>query len=173
MGSEMCIRDRSGERVLLGVPADVPGPFATGAAFVYEPVALAWVQQAAINHSSAASSDFFGQSVALAGDTALVGMPLSIFCPSPFLCVNPEAAFVFERGGGGWVQTAMLVPGDASPPPSSKGDVGDQFGLAVDLTLAADRALAAQPLAEVAAGRPAFPPLPHGPQAPPAAGDAA
>ncbi len=49
----------------------------------------------------------------------------------------------------------------------------DQRAAVAAYLLAADRALAAQPLAEVAAGRPAFPPLPHGPQAPPAAGDAA
>jgi hypothetical protein len=45
----------------------------------------------------------FGDSVAIEGDVAVVGAPG--FTVGPVAC---GAAYVFERGGGGWTQTARL-----------------------------------------------------------------
>lgn len=65
--------------------------------------------------------DFFGDAVAIDGDTAVVGAPW-----------NSEkghragAAYVFENEGTGWVEKAKLTAGDPG--------VFDQFGYSVDIS---------------------------------------
>ncbi|MEW6747546.1 MAG: FG-GAP repeat protein [Planctomycetota bacterium] len=55
--------------------------------------------------------EFFGESVDIDGDTAVVGVPSS---------ASGGRAFVFERRSGWWASTAILVASDVQP--------GDRFG---------------------------------------------
>ena len=68
--------------------------------------------------NDAAAEDFFGWSVAMSGDTAVIGAQFS----------NNEAgsAYVFTRLNGVWVQQAKLTAGDAA--------AGDRFGYAVSVS---------------------------------------
>lgn len=75
-----------------------------------------WVEQAKLLASDAFVGDAFGASVAVSGDTALVGASKGD---------GSGTAYVFVRTGTSWVQQAKLVAGDAA--------FEDQFGFAVSL----------------------------------------
>jgi hypothetical protein len=97
----------------------------------YERTEDGWHQQTALAPDRGTGAGRFGWSVALEGDTALVGDPAS---DEP----NGRAAgsvHVYERTGGAWRPQAPLVPDD--------GDTGDFFGGAV--TLEGDTAVIGAP----------------------------
>lgn len=74
-----------------------------GAAYVFvvDPVGSGiWVQQAKLVAEDGASEDFFGESVAIDGNTVVVS------APSP----NSPASYVFKFDGSTWAQTAKLTP---------------------------------------------------------------
>lgn len=71
---------------------------------------------------SGAAEDLFGTSVALSGDTALVGMPGDDTAAG----VDVGSAYVFVRTGSVWAFQARLTPNDAL--------TEDAFGLAVALS---------------------------------------
>jgi hypothetical protein len=79
-----------------------------------------WTQSAKLGADDADTSDQFGYSVAMVGDTALIGA-YGDDCGAGGAC---GAAYVFERDGAGvWTQSAKLVADDAAP--------NDQFGSSV------------------------------------------
>jgi len=64
----------SGDTALIGAwSKDVGGNTYAGAAYVFTRSGTSWSQQAELTASDAAADDHFGHSVALSGDTALVG----------------------------------------------------------------------------------------------------
>lgn len=75
-----------------------------------------WHQEQQLTASDADFFDLFGFTVALDGDTALVGSPGN----------EPSAAYIFVRSGGSWTEQAKLVQDDPQ--------IGDDFGrsLAID-----------------------------------------
>lgn len=121
----------SGDTALVGAPnKTIAGNFVQGAAYVFVRSAGAWQQQGApLTLADGQASDAFGTSVALSGDTALVGAS------------GRGAAYVFVRSGETWTAQgpALVGSGHAS---------GDQFGASVSLS--GDTALVGAPLAMVA-----------------------
>ncbi len=89
-----------------------------GAAYVYVRQDNRWVPQAKLTASDAETSDNFGSSVALSGDTAVVGAAGKDSFDG--------AAYVFTRTGDTWTQQAKLTAGDV-------GD-GDRFGISVSVS---------------------------------------
>jgi hypothetical protein len=73
-----------------------------------------FVQRAELSASGAVSEELLGYSVAVAGDTAVVGAPHQRFPQSysPSTDLYPGAVYVFELGGGGWAQAATLTAPD-------------------------------------------------------------
>lgn len=66
----------SGDTALVGAPyCDVAGNVVAGAAYVFVRSGGAWVAQAKLTAADGAALDIFGYSVALSGDTALIGAP--------------------------------------------------------------------------------------------------
>ncbi len=108
--------------------AAVPLPQATGVA----PAASAaqWAQVAMLVADDAGEEDSFGYSVAISGDTFVVGAPW---------CGDTGAVYVFVRSGSTWAQQARLDPSD--------GAELDWFGYAVAIT--GDTVVAGAPLHEV------------------------
>ncbi|MGH1340336.1 MAG: FG-GAP repeat protein [Nannocystales bacterium] len=105
----------------------------SGAVYIFERSAETWTQQAYVKASNTGAGDRFGVSVALSGDTLLVGAPREDGATTG---VNPAdqgnnsassagAAYVFERVGVTWVQQAYLK--------ASNADAGDRFGSLVAL----------------------------------------
>jgi len=108
----------------------------SGAVYVYVRDGDHWVQQAYLKASNVGAGDFFGQSVAVAGDTVVVGAWGE---SSGATGVNGDgnnnrarrsgAAYVFVREGTNWTQQAYLKASNTGGPPGD--DIGDRFGMSV------------------------------------------
>ena len=111
----------SGNTMVVGARYDGTTASQAGAAYVYIFSGGTWTQQAVLLASDGAVADKFGYSVAINGETIVVGAfnadaPLS----------NQGAAYVFVRSGTAWTQQQKLTASDAT--------ADDQFGNAVAIT---------------------------------------
>ncbi len=129
----------SGDTVVIGAynedsgnPADPNDNSASnaGAAYVFVRSGTTWSQQAYLKAANAGAEDQFGRSVAIAGNTIVVGAPYEDSStpgnPNDNDANNAGAAYVFTRSGTTWTQRAYLK--------ASSIGAGDQFGYAVALT---------------------------------------
>lgn len=89
--------------------------FSAGAAYVFVRSGTNWTQQAYLKASNTESNDNFGTSVAVAGDTVVVGAPLEDSHATGVngddtdnTALNAGAAYVFVRNGITWTQHAYL-----------------------------------------------------------------
>ncbi|HEX2619839.1 MAG TPA: hypothetical protein VHL11_06825 [Phototrophicaceae bacterium] len=105
----------------IGVKAD------QGAAYVFTRSGTTWTEQAKLTASDGAASDHFGISVALNGDSALVGS----YNDDVGANANQGSAYVFTRSGTNWTEQTKLTASD--------GAVEDWFGASVAID--ADTAL--------------------------------
>jgi hypothetical protein len=104
--------------------------YASGAAYVFVRSGSSWSQQAYLKAANAQASDFFGDAVAISGDTIVVGASgedssqTTITQGSTASVDNSAdgsgAAYVFVRSGLTWSQQAYLKAPNA--------DVNDAFG---------------------------------------------
>ena len=101
----------------------------SGAAYIFVRNGVTWTQQAYLKASNTGASDFFGNSVAVFGDTVVVGARGE---DNNSAGVNPGdnnsgpdsgAAYVFVRNGVTWAQQAYLK--------ASNTGAGDGFGYSV------------------------------------------
>jgi hypothetical protein len=92
----------------------------SGAAYVFSRSNGSWQQQAKLTAGDAAAGDFFGASVELDGDTAIVGANQDDDSGT-----NSGSVYVFSRSNGSWQQQAKLTPDDGAP--------RDDFGVVVAL----------------------------------------
>ena len=83
--------------------------------------APSWTQEAELTAASGKPEDHFGETVALDGDTAVIG--------APGVNDGTGAVYVFVDAGGSWTQKVELTAED--------GQSGDHFGQALDLSGAA------------------------------------
>jgi FG-GAP repeat protein len=90
-----------------------------GAAYVFTFAGGNWTQQAKLGASDGVPFDDFGQSVALAGDTAVVGADFATVGKNAF----QGAAYVFARSGEQWTEQVKLVASD--------GAANDDLGISV------------------------------------------
>ncbi len=109
----------SGTTVLVGARSNNTG---TGNAYAFTFAAGSWTQQAKITATDAVLGDQFGWTVALEGDTALIGAPGDDIASA----LEQGSAYVFVRAGVIWTQQAKLVAAD--------GAGNDQFGWKVALS---------------------------------------
>ena len=98
-----------------------------GAAYVFtwNSVSEVWTKNATLNASDGDNGDGFGRSVALDGDTAVVGAYQNDEGePGEVQVTNTGSAYIFTKDSQGmWKQTAQLTASDAAD--------GDQFGYSV------------------------------------------
>jgi|GEM_PF-1468565 len=93
-----------------------------GAAYIFEYANGAWSQTAYIKPSNTDSFDNFGNAVSVSGNRVAIGSVYEDGCGTDVgadetdnLCLNPGAAFIFEKGANGWTQQAYFksnAPGD-------------------------------------------------------------
>ncbi len=86
-----------------------------GSAYVFTRSAGIWTQQAKLTAADGAAFDRFGISVAVSGDTAVIGAPLDDDAGDA-----SGSAYVFTRSAGIWTQQAKLTAAD--------GAAGDRLG---------------------------------------------
>jgi len=87
----------------------------SGAAYVFERSGGEWTQQAKLGLTNGESGQVFGSSVALAGETALVGAPrYPQWNGCGRIADTMGAAHVFKRSEGEWRRTAKLIPSDGT-----------------------------------------------------------
>jgi len=100
-----------------------------GAAYVFVRSGTAWSEQAYLKASNTGELDYFGSSVAVSGDTVVVGAPWEASSTTGINSTPNEdapragAAYVFVRSGTAWSQQAYLK--------ASNTGAGDQFGYSV------------------------------------------
>ncbi|MGQ0798991.1 MAG: putative Ig domain-containing protein, partial [Pseudomarimonas sp.] len=113
----------SGSTALVGAHFDDIGTNENqGSSYVYSRSGSTWTQQAQLTASDGAANDQFGRSVALSGDTALVGAPFDDIVADE----NQGSAYVFTRSGSTWTLQDKLTPFD--------GEANDEFGSSVALS---------------------------------------
>jgi len=99
----------SGETALAGAPNHaVAGKAGAGAAYVFVRSGTAWTKQKMLSAADANGDDVFGTSVALDGDTALVGAPSHDIAGKD----SAGASYVFARSGTTWSQQAEPIAAD-------------------------------------------------------------
>lgn len=100
--------DIEGNTAVIGARGDGEnGPY-SGSVYVFERNSGAWSQQAKLTSSDGEPFDAFGFSLALAGDTLIVGAPYDDHSGE----FNPGSAYVFTRQGVAWSEQAKLQARD-------------------------------------------------------------
>jgi hypothetical protein len=110
----------SGTAVLIGAPYDTGNGSGSGAAYVFARSGALWSQQQKLSPPDAVEDNLVGFSVALNGDTALLGAPFG-----SDKAYGPGSAYVYARGGAGWTQQEKLRADEIGE--------GNLFGYAVAL----------------------------------------
>lgn len=91
----------------------------SGAAYVFVRTDETWSEQAVLMASDGATNDFFGASVSLFGDTAVIGSPQD----DKGDMLNVGSAYIFVRDGNAWTEQAKLE--------ATIQEEGDAFGYSV------------------------------------------
>ena len=114
----------SGDTVVVGVPSDVRGGNpAQGSAYVFVRSGANWTQQQRLTAADGVAFDRFGFSVAISGDTAVVGAWFADIGGN----LDQGAAYVFVRNGATWTQQEKLTAAD--------GSASDSFGFSVAISV--------------------------------------
>ncbi len=110
----------SGDTALIGTPQDDDNGTDSGSAYIFTRSGNTWSLETKLTASDATTEDQFGYSVALDGDTALVGA-----YGDDDGSINSGAVYIFTRSGTTWEQQTKLIASDAT--------ANDQFGYSVAL----------------------------------------
>jgi hypothetical protein len=113
----------SGDVIIVGADQDPEVADYAGAAYVFRYDGSAWVQEQKLTASDGQSSDWFGWTVDMDGEVAVVGANgHEEGGPNAF---NSGAVYVFRYDGSSWVEESMLTAFDA--------DIADGFGRSLAL----------------------------------------
>jgi hypothetical protein len=111
----------SRDTAIIGAYWNDDAGYFSGSAYVFVRSGTTWSEQAKLTASDAAARDFFGFSVAICGDTAIVGAPGDADAGD-----GSGSAYEFVRSGTTWIQKAKLTALDAA--------AGDSFGWSVSIS---------------------------------------
>ncbi len=110
----------SGDTALVGAFADDVGANTDqGSAYVFVRSGTVWSAQQKLTASDGAANDWFGYSVAVSGDTAVVGASVD----DVGVITDQGSAYVVVRSGTTWSEQQKLTASDGAP--------GDSFGVSV------------------------------------------
>lgn len=110
-----------GNRALIGAALSDDNAVNSGSAYIFDFEANNWNQSIKLTSNDATMNDFFGGSVSLSSDQALIGSILDDDNGE-----NSGSAYLFDLSLGSWFQTAKLKASD--------GIAGDSFGLSVAIS---------------------------------------
>jgi len=112
---------KDGDTVLIGADWDDDNGVDSGSVYVFTLVGTTWTQQQKLLASDGIGGAYFGVSVSLSGDIALIGASRD-----DDNGVYSGSAYVFTRTGTTWTQQTKLLASD--------GAAGDRFAVSVDLS---------------------------------------
>ena len=104
----------SGDLAIVGAPDDDDKGRRSGSAYIFKRDGTSWVQQQKLLAADGAAIAFFGTSVSISGDLAIVGAD------------EAGSAYIFKWDGPSWVQQQKLLAAD--------GAAGDGFGVSVSIS---------------------------------------
>ncbi|MEM1221846.1 MAG: FG-GAP repeat protein [Verrucomicrobiota bacterium] len=99
----------SGDTALVGAYGDSDNGSSSGSAYVFVRNGTEWSQEQKLIADDSGNNHFFGESVSLCGDTALIGAFLS-----DGVVTNTGGAYVFVRDGASWSQEQKLTASDGA-----------------------------------------------------------
>jgi hypothetical protein len=99
----------SGESIVVGAEADDDNGSSSGSAYVFVRSGTTWSQQQKLLPSDGAAFDVFGRSVAISGETVVVGAPSDDDAGS-----GSGSAYAFVRSAGVWSEQQKLTASDAA-----------------------------------------------------------
>ena len=98
-----------GDTAVVGAPRNGALGDLSGAAYVFVRIGEVWTEQAKLVASDGGPADEFGWSVAIDGDSIIVGSP-----GDDDLADASGAAYLFERSGNLWTESAKLHASDVT-----------------------------------------------------------
>ena len=111
----------SGDYAILGAVLDDDHGDASGSAYVFEKNGGSWNEVTKLIASDGAAEDYFGTSVAISDNYAIVGASLD-----DDNGLESGSAYIFEISGGSWTEVTKLTASD--------GAAGDIFGTSVAIS---------------------------------------
>ncbi|NQT64589.1 MAG: T9SS type A sorting domain-containing protein [FCB group bacterium] len=99
----------SGDCVVIGASHDDDNGFGSGSAYIFQGNGSNWTEQAKLTASDGAVDDYFGWSVSISGDYAVIGA--SHDDDNGF---NSGSAYIFQRNGNIWTEQAKLTASDGA-----------------------------------------------------------
>ena len=99
----------SGDYAIVGAPHDDDGGYSSGSAYIFKRNGFTFTEQAKLTAGDGAEYDYFGYSVAISGDYAIVGA-----YGDDDGGESSGSAYIFKREGDTWTEQAKLTAGDAS-----------------------------------------------------------
>ncbi|MHC4698192.1 MAG: FG-GAP repeat protein, partial [Planctomycetota bacterium] len=105
----------SGDVAVIGAVYDHDGGFYSGSAYAYRYNGSSWIEQAKLTASDAAAYDYFGHSVSVSGDVAVIGAYGDR--------IDSGSVYVYRYNDSSWIEEAKLTASDAA--------AGDYFGYSV------------------------------------------
>ncbi|MGB5486265.1 MAG: FG-GAP repeat protein [Lysobacterales bacterium] len=109
-----------GDTVVIGAPRADDVGISSGSAYIFTRTADMWMQQQKLTAGDADEGALFGWSVAIDGDSAVIGSPAD-----DNMVTRPGSAYVFNQSTGVWSQQQKLTASDSAS--------GDNFGWSVDV----------------------------------------
>ncbi|MHC4338416.1 MAG: FG-GAP repeat protein, partial [Planctomycetota bacterium] len=111
----------SGAYAVVGAPYDDDKLPESGSAYIFYSDGTSWSEQAKLTASDGTLGDWFGGSVSVSGDYAIVGAP-----QDDDNGADSGSAYIFKRDGTSWSEQAKLTASD--------GAAGDYFGYSVSIS---------------------------------------
>jgi FG-GAP repeat len=111
----------SGNTIVVGAPAVAGASSGFGRAYVFTKSASGWHESGDLAGSGSMAHDWFGDAVAISGNTIVVGAP-SVSVQTPGL----GRAYVFTETASGWQESGELAVPGTTP--------GDLFGVSVAIS---------------------------------------
>ena len=110
-----------GDYAIVGATCNSDNGGCSGSAYLFKRSGTSWVEEAKLLPSDGAAFDFFGSSVSISGDYAIVGAWADDDNGN-----LSGSAYLFKRSGTSWAEEAKLLPSD--------GAAGDEFGSSVSIS---------------------------------------
>ncbi len=113
--------DIDGNTIIVGAYGNDDNGSSSGSAYIFVRNGTVWTEQQKLLASDGTANDIFGNTVAISGNTALIGAYLDDANGA-----ETGSAYVFVRNGAVWSQQQKLLPSDPG--------IGDRFGQAIAIS---------------------------------------